>query len=74
MEPMKYAEILNRIELAAECVIKDIELDQREPEELAAEGIASWEKRPISEVATEIGQLMMQQFIEVLPLPSEKGG
>ena len=51
---MKYAEILNRIELAAECVIKDIELDQREPEELAAEGIVSWEERPISEVATEI--------------------
>jgi len=61
---MKYDEIYKRIELAAECIILDIEADEREPEELAAEGF-NWEELSDDELAKEIGMLITEQFTEV---------
>ena len=61
---MKYDEIYKRIELAAECIILDMQCDEREPEELAAEGF-NWEELSADELAKEIGMLITEQFTEV---------
>ena len=62
---MKYVEIYARLSLAADCMIADIETDERDPEGLAEVGEPSWELRTDKAIAAEIGEMIAEHFLEV---------
>ena len=62
---MNYAEIYERIEAAAQCIINDIEADESDADVFEEEGRIPWNNRDERELATEIGILIGEQFLEV---------